>query len=170
MLFSLYICPLEDVITTDGLNAMMYADNSQLYIIIRQTNRATALQDLTLCIQDIMSWNVSNMLKCNPKSRLKSFTSLRIFDRPNQFLPSRLGIVQFLWLMMSETLGSHLTAISLLKLTSTTFVAPPHVLFITSEKLGTFYQDLFRNVLSTHLFFQNWITATAFFTPYPPTS
>ena len=46
---------------------MMYADDSQLYIIVRQSNRATALKDLTLCIEDFMSWNVSNMLKCNPK-------------------------------------------------------------------------------------------------------
>ena len=49
------------------LNAMMYANDSQLYIIMRQSYRATALEDLTLCIQDIVSWNVSNMLKCNPK-------------------------------------------------------------------------------------------------------
>ncbi|CAH3175306.1 unnamed protein product [Porites lobata] len=56
-----------DVITAHCLNAMMYADDSQLYIIVRQSNRATALKDLTLCIEDIMSWNVSNMLKCNPK-------------------------------------------------------------------------------------------------------
>ena len=48
-----------------GLNAMMYADDSQLYIIMRQSNLATALQDLTLCSQDIMS--CSNLLKCNPK-------------------------------------------------------------------------------------------------------
>ena len=34
---------------------------------MRQNNRATALKDLTLGIQDVMSWNVSNMLKCNPK-------------------------------------------------------------------------------------------------------
>ena len=67
VLFSLYISPLEDVIMAHGLNAMMYADDSQLYIIMRQSYRATALEDLTLCIQDIMSWNVSNMLKCNPK-------------------------------------------------------------------------------------------------------
>ena len=67
VLFSLYISPLEDVIMAHGLNAMMYADDSQLNIIMRQSYRATALEDLTLCIQDIMSWNVSNMLKCNPK-------------------------------------------------------------------------------------------------------
>ena len=67
VLFSLYISPLEDAITAHCLNAMMYADDSQLYIIVRQSNRATALKDLTLCIEDIMSWNVSNMLKCNPE-------------------------------------------------------------------------------------------------------
>ena len=67
VLFSLYISPLEDVITAHCLNAMIYADDSQLHIIVRQSNRATALKDLTLCIEDIMSWNVSNMLKCNPK-------------------------------------------------------------------------------------------------------
>ena len=67
VLFSLYISPLEDAITAHCLNAMMYADDSQLYIIVRQSNRATALKDLMLCIEDIMSWNVSNMLKCNPK-------------------------------------------------------------------------------------------------------
>ena len=67
LLFSLYISPLEDVIMAHGLNAMMYTDDSQLYIIMRQSYRATALEDLTLCTQDIMSWNVSNMLKCNPK-------------------------------------------------------------------------------------------------------
>ena len=115
----------------------MYPDDSQLYIIMRQSNeyRATALQDLTLCIQDIMSWNVSNMLKCNPK-KIEIIHSPRLFHRPNQFLLSRLEIVQeFLWVMKSETLLSHLTAISLLKLTSTTFVAPPQVLFVTSEQI-----------------------------------
>ena len=67
VLFYLYVSPLEDVITANGSSAMMYADDSQLYIIKRQSNRATALDDLTLCIQDIMFWNVSNTLKCNPK-------------------------------------------------------------------------------------------------------
>ena len=48
----------------------MYADESQLNsIIMRQSDHSTALHDLMLCIQDIISWNVSNMLRCtwNPK-------------------------------------------------------------------------------------------------------
>ena len=106
------------------------------------------------------------IIKCNLKKKLKSFTS-RIFHRPNQFLLSRLEIVQFLWVMKSKTSRSHLSSITLFKLTSTTFVAPPHILFITSEKLGTFYLDLLRDVLFRHLFLQNWITAKAVFTVYP---
>ena len=43
---------------------------------MRQSNRATALKDLTLCIQDIMSWNVFNMLKWNPnKTEIIHFSS-----------------------------------------------------------------------------------------------
>lgn len=45
----------------------MCADDSQLYIVLRQSNLAIAVADLTLCIQDIMLSNVSNMLKCNAK-------------------------------------------------------------------------------------------------------
>ena len=64
VLFSLHISLLAH-----GLNAKIYADDSQLYIIVRQSNRtsATALQDLALRIQDIMSWSVGNMLIDNPK-------------------------------------------------------------------------------------------------------
>ena len=89
--------------------------------------------------------------------RLKSFTS-RFTQRLNQFLPSRLEIVQSLQVVKSRALGSYLTAFSLLKLTSTTFVALLHVLFTTSEKLRTSYLDLLRNVLFVHLifFFKTW--------------
>ena len=64
VLFSRHISPLAR-----GLSAKMFADDSQLYIIVRQRNRtsATALQDLALCIEDIKSWNVCNMLIDNPK-------------------------------------------------------------------------------------------------------
>ena len=102
--------------------------------------------------------------------RLKSFTAPRFTHRPNQFLLSRLEIVEFRWVMRSKTLGSHLTAISLLKLTSTTFV-PPHLAFITSEKLGTVY--ISRS--TTERLIQAFVSlkldlAKAFFTAYPPTS
>ena len=62
----------------------MYADDSQLYIITRQSNLATALQDLTLCIQDIVSCSL--MLKCNPKkTEIIHFSSL---SSPAEPVPS----------------------------------------------------------------------------------
>ena len=65
--------------------------------------------------------------------RLNSFTSPRILHRPNQFLLWRLEIVQFLWVMKSRTLGSQLTAFSLLKLTLTTIVTD-HLKFYSSHR------------------------------------
>ena len=70
----------------------MYADDSQLYIIMRQSNLATALQDLTLCSQDIMS--CSNMIKCNPKkTEIIHFSSLPSSAEPVPLLDLFLKIV-----------------------------------------------------------------------------
>ena len=65
LLFSLYIAPLEDIISARGLDAMMYAGDTQLYIFMRKGNRVVALENLSLCLDDIMSWNLRNMLKGN---------------------------------------------------------------------------------------------------------
>ena len=86
VLLSLYISPLENVIMAHRLNSMTYANDFQLYIIKRQSNCATALKDLTLCIQDIMSWNVSNMLKCKPKKTEMTHFSLHF--SPAEPVPS----------------------------------------------------------------------------------
>ena len=48
------------------MDAMMYADDSQLYIIIKRSNRRVALDQLELCIDDVLRWNTQNGLKCNP--------------------------------------------------------------------------------------------------------
>lgn len=66
LLFSLYYGPLEDVIRAHGIDAMMYADNSQLYIIIKRSNHCVALVQLELCIDDVLCWNTQNGLKCKP--------------------------------------------------------------------------------------------------------
>ena len=66
LLFALYIAPLEDVISAHGIDVMMYADDSQLYIVLEKTNRPQTLQKLELCIDDIIAWNIQNGLKCNP--------------------------------------------------------------------------------------------------------
>ena len=55
---------------------MMYADDTQLYIFMRNGNLAVALENLSLCLDGIMSWNLGNMLKCNPsKTQTTHFSS-----------------------------------------------------------------------------------------------
>ena len=66
LLFSLYYGPLEDVIRAHGIDTMMYADDCQLYIIIKRSNRRVSLDQLELCIDDVLHWNTQNGLKCNP--------------------------------------------------------------------------------------------------------
>ena len=45
---------------------MMYADDSQLYIILKSSNRSVGLEQLELCVDDVIHWNTQNGLKCNP--------------------------------------------------------------------------------------------------------
>ena len=144
----------------------MYADDSQLYIIMRQSNLATALQDLTLCIQDIMS--CSNMLKCNPKkTEVTHFSSL---SSPAEPVPS-IKVGHCLISLRNEvkdlgvTLDRHLTF-------------KTHINNICSASLCIHHIGKIRNLLSRstterriHAFVSSKLDlATAFFTAYPPTS
>ena len=54
------------MIRAHGIDTMMYADDCQLYIIIKWSNRRVALDQLELCIDDVLRWNTQNGLKCNP--------------------------------------------------------------------------------------------------------
>lgn len=65
LLFILYLAPLEDVIKHHGLDCMMYADDSQLYITVNPDQRQLAIANLEQCIADIQSFFVSNKLCCN---------------------------------------------------------------------------------------------------------
>ena len=80
VIFSIYFS-VEGCNYDYGLNAMMYANDATL-----QSNRATALEDLTLCIRDIMFWNVSNMLKCKPKKT--EFIHFSSHSSPAEPIPS----------------------------------------------------------------------------------
>ena len=65
LLFSLFFAPLEDVILAHGLDAMMYADDAQLYITTGSSDQCPiALSKLELCINDIMIGWTSNGLTC----------------------------------------------------------------------------------------------------------
>ena len=54
----------------------MYADDSQLYIILNPAARQLALLNLELCLNDIHAFFLSNKLVCNPsKTEVLHLTS-----------------------------------------------------------------------------------------------
>ena len=61
VLFTLYVSPLEDVITAHGINCMMYADDSQLYTVLKHPREDT-VQRMERCIMDIKIWTINNKL------------------------------------------------------------------------------------------------------------
>ena len=69
---------------------MMYADDTQLYIFMRKGNRVVALENLSLCLDDIMSWNLCNILKCNSsKTEIIHFCSR--FSPPEPIASIKVG-------------------------------------------------------------------------------
>ena len=169
VLFSLYIAPLEDVIMAHGLNAMMYADDSQLYIIMRQSYRATALEDLTLCIQDIMSWNVSTILKCNPKKTDIIHFSSR-FSLANPIPSIKVGDCSITPSNEVKDLGVTLDRHVTLKTHINNICCSASRSIHQIGKIRSFLSSSATERLIHALFLQNVITATAFFSVSPPTS
>ena len=65
ILFTLYSAALQDIVMAHGLKCVMYADDTQLYVIFHPSDKACALQKLQQCVDDIKTWSVSNKLKFN---------------------------------------------------------------------------------------------------------
>ena len=67
LLFSLFFAPLEEIIAAHGLNCMIYADDTQLYVSLNPKGRSReyVLSSIELCTKDIMAWCASNGLSCN---------------------------------------------------------------------------------------------------------
>ena len=63
ILFSLYVAPIANVITSFGVNHIQYADDTQLYISLHDDNSITVLQ---LCEEAVYDWFGQNGLALNP--------------------------------------------------------------------------------------------------------
>ena len=76
LLVTLYFAPLEDVIRPHGLDCMMYADDSQLYITFNPDHRHSAIINLEQSINDIQSFFLENRFSNNPsKTEIVHFYS-----------------------------------------------------------------------------------------------
>ena len=63
--FTMYTAPLEDVISKHDLGKMVYADDTQIYIILDDNDRSLFIPRLEKCIVDIKQWSADNDLKLN---------------------------------------------------------------------------------------------------------
>ena len=57
LLFTLYVSPIEDIIKLHGLDAMFYADDTQIYVVLNPKEQAADLQKLEACANDLKSWS-----------------------------------------------------------------------------------------------------------------
>ena len=65
LLFSLYVAPLEDIFKARGINVMVYADDPQLYLVVKPDDRTSSIHKLVKCVQDIRTWTIKNKLVLN---------------------------------------------------------------------------------------------------------
>ena len=67
LLFILYFASLEVIIESYDLNYIIYADDSQVYIIVNPEDRLTTITNLEKCLRHVQTFFADNMLSCNPK-------------------------------------------------------------------------------------------------------
>ena len=124
---------------------MMYADDSQLYIIIKRSNRRVALDLLELCCDDVLInivyvGTLRNGLRCNPtKTEVIHFYSRFTASDSISHLGVRgTAIIQ----PVNEVRDLGITLDSTLTLpapTSIIYVSPTHYLYTNLVKSGNFY-------------------------------
>ncbi|KAK6172687.1 hypothetical protein SNE40_016298 [Patella caerulea] len=76
VLFSLYLALIEDVISRHGLNCVIYADDTQLYIVCDSRTDTSCTARVEACVDEIRHWMRANMLALNDdKTELVWFSS-----------------------------------------------------------------------------------------------
>jgi hypothetical protein len=76
LLFTLYSEPLQDLIASHGIQAMVYADDTQLYLCFDPADRSRAIAAMERCIADVKTWATNNKLALNDaKTELIHMTS-----------------------------------------------------------------------------------------------
>ena len=75
--FTMYTAPLEDIIKSHlGVEYMVYADDTQLYMVINASDKDQRISQLENCISDVKQWMAANKLKLNDgKTEILHLTS-----------------------------------------------------------------------------------------------
>ena len=66
MLFSLFVAPIADLISSHGLSSHQFADDTQLYVSIIPKSPQTSLDFLDKCNSALLEWFSNNGLALNP--------------------------------------------------------------------------------------------------------
>ena len=161
-IFTMYTAPLGDIITSHGLNHMMYADHTQLYLILDPSKRSEGLSRLERCVQYVKSWAVSNKLMLNESktevihmssrfAKTSSFPSLKIGDSAIDVSVSarNLGVIFDSRLDMKE----HFKRVSPHLHHSPSTKSDKYVSILTQKQLSVSYTRLYR---------LDWIAAIAY--------
>jgi hypothetical protein len=62
-LFSVYVSPIADVISSHGVQFHQYADDTQLYVAVKSDSEVTKLEECTIAVRD---WFTRNGMLLNP--------------------------------------------------------------------------------------------------------
>ena len=65
MFFVQYMTPLEDIITRHNMNSVIFADDSQLYVVCDSRTDYSVLTSIEACVNEIRCWMRANMLALN---------------------------------------------------------------------------------------------------------
>jgi hypothetical protein len=66
ILFTLFITPVTNVITSHGVSFHQFADDTQLFISVDPKSPNISLDTLNICSQDVLNWFTHNGLSLNP--------------------------------------------------------------------------------------------------------
>ena len=80
--FTMYTAPLEDVIQNHDLGRMIYADDTQIYIILDHSNPLQSISTIERCISSIKKWSTDNDLKLNDEKTEVLHISSRSAQQP----------------------------------------------------------------------------------------
>lgn len=88
-MFTVYAAPLEDVIRSYGVEVMIYADDTQLYLVLDPTSD-NPLKRLEDCIRGVKAWTTENKLLLNDSKTEVLHLSSRFVRNPTHL--STIGV------------------------------------------------------------------------------